>query len=402
MNLSAILELLNTLPAVQNLRRDLENGNAPGPLSLPRSVRAPLAAQLYLSLQRPTLIITSRADNVSLWRQALESWLPVEYAPLRFPEPTPLPYERGLWSERGRFERLKILTELTALQHPFLPQPERPPLIIASARALLQKTLPRRRFAAATRIWRVGQTLELEKLLSEWAQIGYEPASVVESPGQFSRRGGIIDIFPTAAPLPIRIELFDDEIDSLRYFNPTTQRSTDLPPEFRDNRADYLLVAPAREALPGDAQPLGQALTAVAPPRENDLPSWYDDLPGLSAPPEQLERPAAHLEYYLPMLYPQPNSALDYLPPKTLILIDDEVELLTAARELHEQAAQIAAEQPSLPPGYPCPLFETDELTAQLADHLTLDLGEGDERLTTTTTDDQRQTTIRPNDQLTN
>jgi transcription-repair coupling factor (superfamily II helicase) len=391
MNLTAVLDLFNALPAYQQLLRELAQGQSLAPLGLPRAARAPLAARLYLSHQQPTLILTGRVENVSLWRQALESWLPPGWPILRFPEPTPLPYERGAWGERSRFERLNTLAQLTAVDHPLLPAPAQPPLIITSARALLQKTLPRRRFVTATRTWRVGQRLELEKQLAEWLRIGYEPVSVVESPGQFSRRGGIIDIFPAAAPLPVRIELFDDEIDSLRYFNPTTQRSTDLPAEL-DSQVEYLLVTPAREALPGDTRPLGEALAAVALAAQGELPGWPDDIPGLTAEPGQPERTTPHLEYYLPMLYPQPDSLLDYLPEKSLLLVDDEAELLAAVYELHQQSAQIAQEQSSLPPGYPCPLFDADELTNQLSDRLSLDLGESG-------TDDQR---LAINNHLTN
>jgi transcription-repair coupling factor (superfamily II helicase) len=289
MNLSAILDLFDTLPAYQRLLQELAGGQPAAPWDCRAAARAPLAARLYLSHQQPTVILTGRVDNVSLWRQALESWLPAGWPMLRFPEPTPLPYERGAWGERSRFERLNTLAQLTAVDHPLLPAPAQPPLIITSARALLQKTLPRRRFVTATRTWRVGQQLELEKQLAEWLRIGYEPVSVVESPGQFSRRGGIIDIFPAAAQLPVRIELFDDEIDSLRYFNPTTQRSTDLPAEL-DSQAEYLLVTPAREALPGDTRPLGEALAAVALAAQGELPGWPDDIPGLTAEPGQPER----------------------------------------------------------------------------------------------------------------
>jgi transcription-repair coupling factor (superfamily II helicase) len=371
MNLSGILNLLDKLPAHRELLAHLSDGVALPPLFLPKSARPPHLAHLFLQLKRPILLLTGRVDAVSAWTQALEAWLPPGYRPLRFPEPTPLPYERGPWSDRSRLGRLQVLCQLVASQHPLLPAPEMPPLVVTSARALLQKTLPRRRFLAATRVWRVGQSLDLEKTVAEWQGAGYEAASVVEAPGQFSRRGGILDIYPAASPLPVRVELFGDEIDSLRYFNPATQRSTDLPGG-APATTESMIVTPAREAMPAELQPLGEALQAAAPAKENDFHSWQDDLPDLVT-----GAISPHLEYYLPMLYPQPANLLDYLPGDTLLVVDDAQELATAVQELHSHAEQIAAEHANLPPGYPNPLFAQEDLEAQLADRPYLVLGEG-------------------------
>ncbi len=135
---------------------------------------------------------------------------------------------------------------------PWCPQGNNPPLIIISARAFLQKTLPKRRFVSGTRVLRVGQLLDLDKTFTGWQDIGYEAVSVVEAPGQFSRRGGIIDIYPAADTLPTRIELFGDEVDTLRYFDPTTQRS--LPAEDETDAPAHVVITPAREALPAAAR----------------------------------------------------------------------------------------------------------------------------------------------------
>ena len=76
------------------------------------------------------------------------------------------------------------------------------------ARALLQKTLPRSRFIAATRVLKTGQLFDLEKTIQAWQESGYEAVTVVEAPGQFSRRGGILDLYPAnSSALPVRIEL---------------------------------------------------------------------------------------------------------------------------------------------------------------------------------------------------
>jgi transcription-repair coupling factor (superfamily II helicase) len=167
----------------------------------------------------------------------------------------------------------------------------------------------------------------------------------------------------------VRIELFGDEIDTMRYFNPATQRSTELN---GDNNAERVIVAPTREGLPQVAQDYGLSL----PEREagDGLPSWEDDIPLLRA-----GEPFPELEFYLPLLFPRPASLLDYLPENTLVVVDDWLELATAAAELHDHADQIANEQASLPPNYPNPLFEWEMMASELNWWQPLILGEGRE-----------------------
>ncbi|MCA9947507.1 MAG: hypothetical protein KC449_28705, partial [Anaerolineales bacterium] len=287
--------------------------------------------------------------------------------------PTPLPYDRGPWSERCRADRLTVLTRLMAGQHPQMPALELPPLIVASARAFLQKTLPKRRFMTSTRVLRVGQIIDLEKIIATWLGIGYEEASVVEAAGQFSRRGGIIDIFPIAMPFPVRIELFGDEIDTMRTFDPATQRSIEVN---GSASVETIIVPPTREALPAVAQDFALSLPEELDPQpeEGSLPSWRDDIADLRA-----GNAFPNLEYYLPLLYPQPASLLDYLPDEALVVVDDWRELATAVSELHEHADQMANEQTSLPPNFQSPLFAWEQMVDLLNWRQPLILGDGPE-----------------------
>jgi transcription-repair coupling factor (superfamily II helicase) len=316
------------------------------------------------------LLLTGRVDAAMLWHQALEAWLPADSPIHRLPEPTPLPYDRGPWSERTRQGRLSALAGLIGGQHPLIPAAEPPLLIVSSMRAFLQKTLPKRRFIAATRVLRPGQTLDLEKSLAGWQEIGYEVASVVESAGQFSRRGGIIDIFPAAAEWPVRIELFGDEVETMRFFDPTTQRS--LGPADGWSSPDGVIVTPAREVLPSAAREFVEVWADEPTPEADSLPSWRDDLENL-----RQGNVFPNLEYYLPLVYHRPATLLDYLPPEALVIVDDWEELQTVANELNTHARQIAEEQSALPPGYQSPLYSWEEIASELAWWQPLVLGEG-------------------------
>ncbi|MCA9972861.1 MAG: hypothetical protein KC425_21740, partial [Anaerolineales bacterium] len=358
MNISGILTLFAQLPAWDALRAALDARQMPPALLLPRGARAAVLARLYLERRVPLVLLTGRVDTAVSWQQALETWLPDTADLLRLPEPTPLPYDRGPWSERTRIGRLQVLTRFMAGQHPLIPADDRPPLVITSARAFLQKTLPKRRFVAATRVLRVGSVIDLEKLERGWADIGYEEVSVVEAAGQFSRRGGILDIFPVSASFPARIELFGDEIDTMRFFDPATQRTLEVAAA---GRTDRLIVPPAREALPGVAAEYALAIPDALLPEEGSLPSWRDDIAHLRGGDV-----FPTLEYYLPLLYPQPESLLDYLPDNALLVVDDWAELETAVAEFASHVDQMREEQADLPPGYPGPVFDWEAMAAQL------------------------------------
>lgn len=373
MTVSGLLKIFDQLPAFSQLVAELDAKKAVPPLTLPTSARAAVLAKLYLQQRVPIVLLTGKVESAAAWIQALEMWLPPGDVMRRLPEPTPLPYDRGPWSERCRADRLTVLTRLMAGQHPQLPASDTPPLIVTSARAFLQKTMPKRRFITSTRVLRQGQIIDLEKLTETWWGVGYEEVSVVEAAGQFSRRGGIIDIFPIATPYPVRIELFGDEIDTLRTFDPATQRSVEV-----DGSAviETVIVPPTREALPSVAQAFALSLPEeFAPhPAEGTLPSWRDDIPDL-----QSGNAFPNLEYYLPLMYPQPASLLDYLPSEAMVVVDDWRELETAVTELHDNADQIANEQVSLPPNFPSPLFAWNQIVDELTWWQPLILGDGKE-----------------------
>jgi transcription-repair coupling factor (superfamily II helicase) len=386
MSIEGLLSYFDKLPAYGELARQLAAKAAFLPLELPPGARAAVLAKLYQDHDGPVILLTGRVDRAVAWQQMLESWLPPHIVPLRFPEPTPLPYDRGPWSERARRDRLSILTALAAPQHPLVPETPDPPLVIASARAFLQKTLPLRRFITATSVLRVGQELDIEKRLESWREVGYTPVSVVEEAGQFSRRGGILDIFPVSAMYPVRIELFGDEIDTLRYFDPATQRSVDS--DFSDT-AGRVLVPPAREVLPSLLQDYAATWEAEGESEADGLPSWRDDIAPMLA-----GNAFPNLEFYLPLVYPQPASLLDYAAQDTLLVIDDWPDLETAVFELQQHADEIANEQPSLPPRYPSPLFSWARARDELEWWQPLVLGHGSREETADPVDVEKRSAL--------
>jgi transcription-repair coupling factor (superfamily II helicase) len=196
-NVAGLLAFLELLEPYRSLRDDQRGGEIPAPLGLLRAARPALLAKLARDLQRPIVVITGAVERAKSLTQSLRDWSSNPSEVLSFPEPLALFYERAPWTEETISGRLQVLSA-------FQFSPTAPLMLVTSARALMQRTLPPRQFQTSIREFHAGQTLDLERALGRWAGLGYEPVSVVEAPGQFSHRGGILDIFPPSDSLPVR------------------------------------------------------------------------------------------------------------------------------------------------------------------------------------------------------
>ena len=336
--LDQIISTIQAQQAFQDLLDNLENGRLLPNLGLHRAVRLPVLAALYQQLSVPVLLASDRTDYALTLADELSLWCPD--APRHFfPEPNPLFYEPAAWGVTTRRDRLLALTALAALQIPGASSPEtQPPIIVASARALMTRTLPRRDFIKATRTLKIEQIAQPDELTRNWVALGYESANTVITPGQFARRGGILDIWPPADPLPTRIEFFGDEIDTLRHFDPSTQRTTE--------GIERLLVTPAREFVESAAE-----IEARETPRT---------------------------EFDIPVLHPTPASLLDYLPRNTLVLIENSETVFTTIDQLEEQAVALRKdyiEDGTLPEDFPVPYLSIDQIRDALPESRTFELG---------------------------
>lgn len=364
------------LPAYRQLREALAQGELPAPLGLPRAARPAVLAALVADLKCPVLVIASTVEQTQSLAQSLRDWFPYPENVLRFPEPLTLFYERAPWAEEAIVGRMHVLTALAARR---LGEDALTPtqltsgeglIIVASVRALMQLTLPLQQYQRAIRTFRIGELIDLERTVERWSGLGYEAVTIVENPGQFSHRGGILDIFPPAAAAPVRIELFGSQIESLRRFDPMTQRSAE--------RLDCVTFGPAREALPRHGPRIAHY---IARQLDTELPA--DVRADIEAHLRHLQAgtPFPCLEFYLPYLYSEPTSLLEYLPPEALIVVEEPREVAEVWAELEEEALGLrAAAEASglLPPEYPLPYITWDEWSEQLTDRPLMVLGHGE------------------------
>jgi transcription-repair coupling factor (superfamily II helicase) len=213
-----------------------------------------------------------------------------------------------------------------------------PDLLVCSVPALMRLTLPRTALDTASQLIVAGQELDRKDLAARLVQSGYLQVPLVEDPGSFAIRGGIIDVYTPLLPLPVRLELLGDEVESIRSFDPQTQRTV--------ARLDGIFLGPVREILQ-DGESRQRALEAVSRVADElDLPSHR------LVPFKRSLREGVWffgIESLLPAFYPSLESVFDYLGGKARVLVDDAGAVFSAAEQVWQRA--VAAHQESTSAG---------------------------------------------------
>jgi transcription-repair coupling factor (superfamily II helicase) len=261
-------------------------------------------------------------------------------------------------------DRLRVLEALRTWK---ADKGDQPPLVVAPIKALMQPTLDPQTLAAVMCTVTVGDERDPRELIEHWTNLGYTNVAAVEAPGEVSGRGGIIDIFPFTEAGPVRIEFFGDEVDSIRRFDPLTQRSS--------GRARSVTILPPHEV------PFWNRDTALPRLQALDLEGLRPEVRGewqlhfeRLAQGERFEGRAFYAPFFWQNGLP---SLLQYLPPGTPILLNETREVQQAANELHGQAQESFAAllgAHEIVEGVPRPYLLWDELWGQGDDRTLVDL----------------------------
>jgi transcription-repair coupling factor (superfamily II helicase) len=277
------------------------------------------------------LIVTHNEEHAGRLAEDLAALLEDEAGPgavLRYPSITETLYD-GMAPDRASLgDRLAVLEQLVDGQRV---------VVVASVAAVMHLTVPPAVLRAEVRTIQVGQHLDRDAFARGLTRLGYERVDLVDNVAQFSVRGGIVDVFPASAAWPTRIELFGDEIETLRRFDPQTQRSTEPVPALR--------IGPAAELMP-DAKALDTGITRIENALRQELRrlrdrEQFDEAKRLEeAVRQDLDRlatsaQAAGLEHYLPFFYDGLASLLDYMPAEAYVVVDEPVRVQSAADRLH-------------------------------------------------------------------
>ena len=338
MGLSVLGSLLEATPEYQRLQRLLVPEKAGARLQLLAQATPFSLATLWRGLGVSMLVVAPRPEDARRLHEELSIWAGEGAAVLQFPETEVLPFERVISDVETTQHRIATLAGL-------LEAGERPVIVVASAAAVAQKTVDRRAMESSSHTLRRGQSLDLEETLSLWQRMGYVFEPAVDRPGVASRRGGIVDVYPVGAPLPSRIELWGDEIDSIRQFDPATQRSTDMVEEVG--------IIPAQEVLPllSDREDLDRFIGGIS--FANCTTSTRDRLT------EELDllRQGSQVEelHFYAGLFNRASLA-DYFPPDGLLVRCRPNDIAEAAWATDERAHElrfVKEQRGELPHGFP-------------------------------------------------
>ncbi|MFA5628850.1 MAG: transcription-repair coupling factor [Dehalococcoidales bacterium] len=345
-----ILNLIAEMPEYRHLLKEIRAKKNLGDISILNAAKPYLIAALHKALKIPIVVITAKADNAAKLSDQIASWCSPGCNIDVFPEPDMLPYQKVTTDNYNEIERIRLLSLLADIKNN-----DSPPLIILSARSLMGKVIPVTDFKASHHILRLGMTIDPYELLNSWQILGYEAQSIVELPGTMSHRGGIFDIYPLTAEKPIRLEFMGNTIDSLRYFDPQTQRSQESIQSIEIGPATELLLP-----LTAEKKKLQKILAEV-------------DLTGCNADAKRnLKQDLASLAegqipaekyFYAPLF--NDGSVLDYIH-KGFLVITDELQNITQTVEyLDTEADKLKQDKlitHDLPRNYPLPYFQWDDL----------------------------------------
>ena len=363
MPLTGLLSLFAAQPRMRRHLRNLDRAGTRGSLAIDGDHQAVYAGALWQLQQRPVVVITPRLEDARRLYDQLAEYLGDDAPVHLLPEPEVLPFERLAVDSRTGNQRLAALAALAGYD---AADPEgQIPLVVTSLASSLRLTLPpelaigRHPGAAEAHALTKGQRIgSIDALLAAWVELGYQREPQVEVPGTFSLRGGILDVFPANAGLPFRVELWDDEIDTIRRFDPETQRSI--------GDAERVAITAAREQLPElcDATWFEQIrgpidLSACS---AGAIARFQEELSNLRTDPNP-----ETLVFYNAFL--NRHTLADYLPTDSIVVMDRPNRLSGEAEEQeakYEQQRANRQQRGELPFGFPSPSTGWNHITERI------------------------------------
>ena len=321
--------LLEQHPIFCQLTDAIKIGRTPVTMSgMAECHKSHFSAALADCLERQVLLIAQ--DEATALRMAKDMAVLSSVPVLNYPSRDFVLLGMDGASAEYEHQRLKVLSTLLDGQ---------PCIVTSSVEAVSQLTLPPEKLRDRELVIDFDHSYQLDSLLGDLVAMGYERRDQIEGTCQFACRGGILDIFPPNCSDPVRIEFWDEDVDSINSFKVDTQR--------RDEPLESVTVPPAREVLFDSHEALKKILMKA-----------YDNLKGKSGvkAKEHLEQDLRRLDdginpvsidRYLPLLYPQPSTIFDYMPQAVTVLCEPitcKERLKSVLDQHHEDVRQLLEE----------------------------------------------------------
>ncbi len=319
-----LISILNTMPEYTALLKSLQKGASAAITGIGQINRSHIIAGLRQHGSRPMVIVCQDDMAAKRLQGELKAFLG-ETAPI-LPSRELTLYDSAVVSRAWEQNRLRQLFDL---------QQGKTPMQILTWEALSQRTMPPAVLQKAAFTLETGKEYELNAILSGLTLAGYSRCAMVEGPGQFAVRGGIVDIFSPAADQPFRCEFFGDELDTMGYFDPETQRRTE--------NVDSVVILPIGETQPrlhpggleglcADLKQLIARQQRRKNPNEDLLHTFRKDLEKYE---NNLNNPAS--DRYMALIYPEFATAMDYIPQDAALILCDQSGLHRTARTRTEE-----------------------------------------------------------------
>src|SRR5699024_3521170 len=293
------------------------------------SSRSLLASIVHESADRPILLITHQLNQAQQLYDDLTEFMDSDHVHL-YPVNELIASEIAIASPELKSERIEALTSWMN---------QKSGVLIAPVAAMKRILPPKSYWEKYQLSFSVGSEIDIEKDLLSLIDMGYERVSMVNTPGEFSQRGGIIDIYPVTEEHPIRIELFDDEVDSIRYFDAGSQRSLDKRQTANVVPATELLLS--EDDMVSGAQRLEDALKTsltklkTSEEKEKLLEVIEYDIDRLNNM-EHFQEMYKYIGFY----YENPASLLDYLSDSGILMLDEMSRVQESAHHLDTEEAE--------------------------------------------------------------
>ncbi|MGM8213040.1 transcription-repair coupling factor [Virgibacillus sp. W0430] len=328
--MDGINEYLRSKEDVQSIINGVSHGMKEQLVAgLSGSARGLLISIMSEAINKRTLVVTHQLIQAQQLYDDLSDFIGNERVFL-YPVNELIASEMAFASPELKSQRIEALTNWLKLDSGILIAPV----------AALKRILPPLSYWEKYQLpFKVGDSIQMDMYLQAFVDMGYERVEMVTAPGEFSIRGGIIDVYPVTEKYPLRIELFDDEVDSIRYFDADTQRSKDKRATIVVGPATELLLT--KEDMMSGAERLEAALIhslkkmKASEAKEKLMEVMEYDISRL----KELEQ-FQELYKYVDYLYESPASLLDYVPNNGFIILDEMSRIQEAAANLDTEEAE--------------------------------------------------------------
>ena len=313
-----LLSLLKTIPEYRAMAAAVEKGQTAAVTGIGQINRSHLIAGLTRDLKKPAVIICQDDMAAKRLQEELKCFLGTTVPILPSRELTL--YDAAVVSRSWEQKRLRQLYDLAS---------GRTPVQIFSWEALSQRTMPAEVLLKTAFTLETGKEYPMDNLVARLTASGYSRCGMVEGPGQFALRGGILDVFSPAADLPFRAEFFGDELDTMGYFDPETQR--------RSENIESVTVLPVGETQPslhpdgpeGLCRDIGTLISRQKRRKHLNEALISTLTKDLEKYENGLNHPAS--DRYMALIYPEMATAMDYIPADALLMLCDQASLRRSA-----------------------------------------------------------------------